>query len=260
MNALQIAATGMMAQQYSTEVVANNLANMNTSGFQRRRAEFADLIYSNHERAPKAGSRAGELVPGNVESGHGVRMGSIYRVSEQGSLTQTSNTFDIAIQGKGYFQVQLPNGELAYTRDGSFQLDGTGQLVTENGLYLQPGIIVPQDAVAVTINPSGEVLVTNDTNGETVNVGTLQLANFLNEGGLEAFGYNLFLATEASGGAIIDSPLSAGYGALTQGFLEASNVDPISEIAALIKAQRAYEMNSKVVQTCLLYTSPSPRD
>jgi flagellar basal-body rod protein FlgG len=257
MNALQIAATGMMAQQYSTEVVANNLANMNTAGFQRRRAEFADLIYSNHERAPKAGSQAGKLVPGNVESGHGVRMGSIYRVSEQGSLTQTSNTFDIAIQGKGYFQIQLPNGELAFTRDGSFQLDGTGQLVTENGLFVQPGIIIPQDAIEVTINPSGEVLVTNGSEAEPINVGTIQLANFLNEGGLRAFGYNLFLANEASGEPIIDLPLSQGFGALTQGFLEASNVDPISEIASLIAAQRAYEMNSKVVQTVDQMMGPS---
>ncbi|MEE2698748.1 MAG: flagellar basal-body rod protein FlgG [Pseudomonadota bacterium] len=249
MNALQIAATGMLAQQYNTEVVANNLANMNTSGFQRRRAEFADLIYRNYERGPKAGSKAGELVPGNVESGHGVRIGSIYRISEQGSLVQTSNTFDLAIQGRGYFQVLLPNGDLAYTRDGSFQLDGTGQLVTENGLSLQPGIIVPQGATEVTINPSGEVLVTGGNGDETVNIGTLQIANFLNEGGLEAFGYNLFRATEASGEPLIDKPLSPGFGALTQGFLEASNVDPISEIAALIAAQRAYEMNSKVVQT-----------
>ena len=249
MNALQIAATGMMAQQYSTEVVANNLANMNTSGYQRRRAEFADLIYNVQERAPSSGSKAGELVPGNVESGHGVRMGSIYRISEQGSLTQTSNTFDIAIQGNGYFQVSLPNGDIAYTRDGSFQLDGTGQLVTENGLSVLPGIIIPQGAIEVTINPSGEVIITNDSGEEPVNVGTLSLAIFLNEGGLKAFGYNLFTATEASGDAIIDQPLSPGYGALTQGFLEASNVDPISEIAALIAAQRAYEMNSKVVQT-----------
>jgi flagellar basal-body rod protein FlgG len=249
MNALQIAATGMMAQQYSTEVVANNLANMNTSGYQRRRSEFADLIYSVQERGPTAGSEAGELVPGNVESGHGVRLGSIYRISEQGSLTQTSNTFDLAIQGKGYFQIQLPNGEIGYTRDGSFQLDGSGQIVTENGLPLLPGITVPQGATDVTINPSGEVLVSTDLEGEVVNVGTIQIASFLNEGGLKAFGYNLFMATEASGNALVDSPLSSGHGALTQGFLEASNVDPISEIAALIAAQRAYEMNSKVVQT-----------
>ena len=173
MNALQIAATGMMAQQYSTEVVANNLANMNTSGYQRRRSEFADLIYSVQERSPTAGSEAGELVPGNVESGHGVRLGSIYRISEQGSLTQTSNTFDLAIQGKGYFQIQLPNGEIGYTRDGSFQLDGSGQIVTENGLPLLPGITVPQGATDVTINPSGEVLVSTDLEGEVVNVGLI---------------------------------------------------------------------------------------
>ncbi len=249
MKALQIAASGMMAQQYNTEVVANNLANMNTTGYQRRRTEFSDLIYAAAARKPSRSSRAGKFVPGGVESGHGVRMAAIYRVSEQGSLSSTSNAFDLAIQGDGYFQVLLPNGDTAYTRDGSFQINGTGQLVTHDGFAVQPGILIPQGAIDVTINSSGEVLVTEAAGQEASNVGTIQIATFPSEGGLEALGDNLFRATQASGPATVDNPSAAGYGSLMQGFLETSNVNPITEIAALIAAQRAYEMNSKVVQT-----------
>ncbi|MBL4690048.1 MAG: flagellar basal-body rod protein FlgG [Rhodospirillales bacterium] len=248
MEALRIAASGMMAQQYNTEVVANNLANMNTTGYQRRRAEFSDLIYKVSERKPSISSRAGRAVPGGIESGKGVRMGSIYRVSEQGSLTATSNNFDLAIQGGGYFQILLPNGDTGYTRDGAFQLNATGQLVTNDGFPVQPGIIIPAGAIDVTINASGEVLVTEKSGEEPTNIGTIQIATFPNEGGLEAMGDNLFRATRTSGPATVDNPAQAAYGSLMQGYLESSNVDPISEIAALIAAQRAYEMNSKVVQ------------
>jgi flagellar basal-body rod protein FlgG len=248
MKALRIAASGMMAQQYNTEVVANNLANMNTTGYQRRRTEFSDLIYDVAQRKPSRSSRAGKIVPGIVESGHGVRMASIYRVSEQGSLKSTSNAFDLAIQGDGYFQVLLPNGDTAYTRGGSFQLNGAGQLVNHDGFAIQPGITIPQGAIDITVNSSGEVLVTEEAGQEAANVGTLQIATFPSEGGLEALGDNLFRATQASGPAAVDSPSQLGYGSLMQGFLESSNVDPITEIAALISAQRAYEMNSKVVQ------------
>ena len=248
MKALRIAASGMMAQQHNTEVVANNLANMNTTGYQRRRTEFSDLIYDVAQRKPSSSSRAGKVVPGVVESGHGVRMASIYRVSEQGSLTSTSNSFDVAIQGEGYFQVLLPNGDTAYTRDGSFQLNGNGQLVTHDGFAVQPGIVVPRGAIDVTINSSGEVLVTEEAGAEASNIGTIQIATFPSEGGLEALGDNLFRATQASGPGTVDNPGQLGYGSLMQGFLETSNVDPISEIATLIAAQRAYEMNSKVVQ------------
>ncbi|NQV82868.1 MAG: flagellar basal-body rod protein FlgG [Rhodospirillales bacterium] len=248
MKALRIAASGMMAQQRNTEVVANNLANMNTSGYQRRRTEFSDLIYDKAERKPSRSSRASKLFPGGIKSGQGVRMSSVYRVSEQGSLKATSNSFDLAIQGEGYFQVLLPNGDTAFTRDGAFQLNATGQLVTHDGFAIQPGIIVPQGAIDVTINASGEVLVSEEVGGEPTNIGTIQIATFANQGGLEALGDNLFRGTQASGPATIDSPSRVGYGSLMQGYLESSNVDPISEIAALISAQRAYEMNSKVVQ------------
>lgn len=249
MKALYIAASGMMAQQLNTDVVANNLANMNTTGYQRRRTEFSDLLYEVSERKGSVSSRAGESIPSGLESGQGVRLASVYRVNEQGALSSTSNTFDLAIQGKGFFQVLLPNGDTAYTRDGTFQLNGTGQLVTHDGFPVQPGILIPPGAIDITINASGEILVSQEAGEEPANIGTLQIAVFPNQGGLEALGDNLFRETKASGPAVVDNPATAGYGALLQGFIETSNVDPIAEIAALIAAQRAYEMNSKVIQT-----------
>ncbi|MFQ5765896.1 MAG: flagellar basal-body rod protein FlgG, partial [Rhodospirillales bacterium] len=194
-------------------------------------------------------SRAGETVPAGVQQGQGVRTASIYRIHEQGSLVATDNTFDLAIQGKGFFQVLLPNGDTAYTRDGAFQLSAEGQMVTHDGFNLQPGITVPPAAIDVTINASGEVLVKTETAGEAANVGTIQIATFPNEAGLEALGDNLFRETVASGPANADTPGAPGIGSVLQGFIEASNVNPVDEIAALLKAQRAYEMNSKVIQT-----------
>ncbi len=249
MKALQIAAYGMMVQQRATEVVANNLANMNTTGYQRRRTEFTDLIYKVSERKGSVSSRPGKAVPGGVVSGQGVRMASVYRVSEQGSLASTSNPFDLAIQGEGYFQVLLPNGDTAFTRDGTFQLNAAGQMVTHDGFAIQPGISIPAGAIDVIINASGEVLVFEEIGEEATNVGTLQIATFPNQGGLEALGDNLFRETTASGPAAVNNPGSVGYGSVLQGFVESSNVNPIEEIAALIAAQRAYEMNSKVLQT-----------
>ena len=249
MKALQIAAFGMMAQQRNTEVVAHNLANMNTTGYQRRRTEFTDLIYKVSERKGSVSSRPGKTVPGGVVSGQGVRMAAVYRVSEQGSLASTSNSFDLAIQGKGYFQVLLPNGDTAFTRDGAFQLDDTGQMVTHDGFALEPGISIPAGTIDVIINASGEVLVTGGIGEEATNVGTLQIATFPNQGGLEALGDNLFRETTSSGPAAVNNPGSVGYGSVLQGFVESSNVNPIEEIAALIAAQRAYEMKSTVLQT-----------
>jgi flagellar basal-body rod protein FlgG len=239
----------MIAQQRKTEVVANNLANMNTTGYQRRRTEFSDLLYSVAERKPSASSSAGDTVPAGIVSGQGVRVASIYRIIEQGNLKATENTFDLAIQGEGYFQVLLPNGDTAYTRDGTFQINGTGQIVTHDGFAVQPGINVPLEAIDVTINASGEVLATLAGDDEPANVGTIQIATFPNQGGLEALGDNLFRETSASGPANVDNPSQAGFGSLLQGFVEASNVNPIDEISALISAQRAYEMNSKVIST-----------
>jgi len=249
MDALRIGASGMMAQQHRVEVVANNLANMNTTGYQRRRTEFHDLIYQNSARPDERGSQAGTQVPGGVQSGMGVELMSVYRVTEQGSLKATDSAFDVAIQGEGYFQVQLPNGETAYTRDGTFQIDGGGTLVTHDGFPVIPGIQIPIDARDVTINSSGGVLVVQGDNPTPVNVGELQIAIFPNEGGLRAEGNNLFTETEASGGAGSVSPGTGGAGTILQGFIEVSNVNPVEEIAEMIRAQRAYDINSKVIQT-----------
>lgn len=249
MQALRIGASGMMAQQRRVEVVANNLANMNTTGFQRRRTEFHDLIYKNAQRPDEFGSSAGSQVPGGVQTGLGVSMMSTYRVSEQGSLKATDGAFDLAIRGKGYFQVQLPNGTQAFTRDGTFQIDGNGQLVTQDGFQVLPGISVPGDAVDITINAQGEVLVKQDGTETPSNVGVIQLAVFPNEGGLQPEGNNLFTATDASGAAAAVNPGEAGSGSVLQGFIEVSNVNPVEEIAEMIRAQRAYDMNSKVIQT-----------
>jgi flagellar basal-body rod protein FlgG len=257
MDALRIGASGMMAQQRNVEVVANNLANMNTTGYQRRRSEFHDLIYKNSPRPDGSGSRAGQQVPGGVQSGLGVDLMSVYRVTEQGSLKATDNTFDLAIQGRGYFQVQLPNGDTAYTRDGTFQIDSSGALVTQDGFPVQPGISVPVDAVDVSINAAGEVLVKQDGTSTQSNVGTIQIAIFPNEGGLRAEGNNLFTETAASGAASAVTAGQSGSGAILQGFIEVSNVNAVEEIAEMIRAQRAYDMNSKVIQTADQMMAPS---
>jgi len=259
MDALRIGASGMMAQQRNVEVVANNLANMNTTGYQRRRSEFQDLIYKNSTRPDSIGSRAGATVPGGVQTGKGVDLMSVYRVTEQGSLKATDNTFDLAVQGKGYFQVQLPNGETAYTRDGTFQIDSSGALVTHDGFPIIPGVQIPADAVDVTINSAGEVLVKQDGTTTQSNVGSIQIAIFPNEGGLRAEGSNLYTATDASGGASVVTPGQSGSGAVLQGFVETSNVNAVEEIAAMIRAQRAYDMNSKVIQTADQMMAPSSR-
>ena len=247
MKALSIAASGMVAQQHRTEVVANNLANMNTTGYQRRRTEFNNLLYRHIQRRVSTGSQPGEVVPSGVHSGLGVKVGAVYRVHEQGALKSTTNTFDMAIQGVGYFQIQLPNGDIAYTRDGTFQLDGSGQLVTHDGSPVQPGISIPAGATDITINSSGEIQVTQG-DGTTANVGGLLLAMFPNPGGLNALGDNMFVATERSGGAATVTPGGNGAGAILQGFVESSNVNAIDEVSALVRANRAYEMNAKVMK------------
>ncbi|EKV26702.1 Flagellar basal-body rod protein FlgG [Caenispirillum salinarum AK4] len=249
MRSLDIGATGMLAQQTNVEVISNNIANMNTTAYSRRRAEFNDLLYQNMVRAGSASSDQGTIVPAGVQLGLGVRTAAVYRISEQGSLAHTENTFDLAIEGKGYFQIQLPNGETAYTRDGSFQLDPNGTLVTHHGYTVLPGLTIPQDAVGVTVNESGEVLVDIDGQVEPQNVGQLQLATFANEAGLEAQGKNLYLETAASGASNVAVPGTPGYGVVRQHFIENSNVNVVSEITDLISAQRAYEMNSKVIKT-----------
>lgn len=249
MRSLSIGATGMLAQQTNVEVISNNIANMNTTAYARRRAEFNDLLYQNIRRPGSQSSDSGTIVPAGIQLGLGVKTAAVYRITEQGSLSSTDNTLDIAVQGKGYFQIELPSGETAYTRDGSFQLSADGTLVTHDGYTVQPGITIPQDATNVTINSSGEVLVTLDGQTAQQNVGQLQLATFANEAGLAATGNNLLLETAASGAPVVAAPTQPGFGSLLQGYLETSNVNVVSEITELISAQRAYEMNSKVIQT-----------
>jgi flagellar basal-body rod protein FlgG len=248
MRSLSISASGMLAQQTNVDTISNNIANMNTTAFRRQRAEFQDLLYQQVQR-PGAATGAESKAPSGIQIGAGVRTGGVYRIAEQGALTSTSNRYDVAVQGQGWFQVTLPSGETAYTRAGSFQLSDQGELVTADGYPVQPGITVPAQAVDVTISPTGQVQVKLDGQAEMQDVGQLQLATFVNEAGLEAQGGNLFLATAASGQPNVASPGDPGFGTLRQGFLEASNVNPVAEITALITAQRAYEMNSRVVKT-----------
>ena len=247
MRSLHIAATGMLAQQTNVEVISNNLANMNTTGYKRRRAEFQDLIYQNLRRVGSQSADTGSVLPSGAQVGLGVRTSAIYRIGEQGNLQQTENKFDLAIRGNGYFQVQLPSGEVAYTRDGTFALSPEGVIVTAEGFVVQPGITIPAAARDVTINASGEVLATLDGQPAPQNVGQIQTAIFANEGGLEAMGDNLFRATGASGQPQAAAPGQPGHGTLMQGFIETSNVNVVQEITSLITAQRAYEMNSRVI-------------
>lgn len=249
MRALSIAATGMMAQQRNVEVVSNNLANMNTTAFMRRRTEFHDLLYQNLRRVGSTSSDAGNIVPSGVQLGLGVKLAAVYRIHEQGNLTATDNTFDMAIQGNGFFQVLMPDGQTTYTRDGTFQLNASGQLVTHDGYLIQPGITVPANTVDVTVNGSGEVLAKIQGQVALSNVGQLTISTFPNAAGLQAMGSNLYQQTPASGAPATSTPGSTGYGTILQGFLETSNVNAVEEISNLISAQRAYEMNSKVIKT-----------
>jgi flagellar basal-body rod protein FlgG len=249
MRALRTAASGMAAQQLNVEVISNNIANMNTVGFKRQRAEFQDLLYQNVERMGAQSSSQGTVVPTGIQIGAGVKAGAVYRVTEQGTPTQTGGRYDLAIDGRGYFQILLPSGETAYTRAGNFAVNGEGQLVTDDGYAVQPNIAIPQDAVDISISKSGQVQVITQGEPEPQIVGQLELATFFNEAGLEAVGDNLLLETAASGPANVGAPGEVGFGEILHGYTEASNVDAVAEISALIIAQRAYEMNSKVITT-----------
>ncbi len=249
MRSLSIGATGMLAQQLNVETISNNIANMTTTGYKRQRAEFQDLLYQNQRRVGSTSSDAGTIVPSGIQVGTGVKAAAIYRINEQGNINPTGNTLDLAINGHGYFQVQLPNGETAYTRAGALQLNAEGTIVTADGYQVLPGVVIPQNTIDITVNPNGEVLAKID--GQTVpqNVGQLQLATFPNTTGLEAIGDNLLLETPASGQAITGNPGAPGFGRVIQGSVETSNVNIVSEITQLITAQRAYEMNSRVIST-----------
>ena len=247
MRALAIAATGMSAQEQNLEVIANNVANINTTGFKRSRAEFTDLIYQTERLMGVSNRGRDATVPEGAQIGLGVRTAAIRSVNIQGALTNTGNQLDLAIQGRGWFQITTPNGDTVYTRDGAFNTNANGQLVTMDGYNVSPSILVPQTATAVTVSQTG--LVTATVPGQTTpqQLGQLTIASFVNEAGLLALGGNYFQQTAASGQPTVGVPGDTSFGIIQQGYVEASNVDPVTEITNLIAAQRAYEMNSKVI-------------
>lgn len=247
MRSLSVAATGMMAQQLHVDVISNNIANMTTTGFKRRRPEFQDLLYQNQRRIGGASSDVGTIVPAGIQVGLGVKPAAVYRVHEQGNMVSTDNPLDLAVQGEGYFIVELPSGEPAYTRAGSFQISPDGLLVTADGYTVSPGITVPEDAVEVMVNASGEVQAKVQGEVDPVDLGQLETAIFANDVGLEAIGNNFLIQTPASGEPLIATPGTPGYGEIAQGFVESSNVNPVAEITTLITAQRAYDLNSQVI-------------
>ncbi len=247
MRSLSISATGMLAQQLNVEVISNNIANMATTAFKRQRPEFQDMLYQQQRQVGAQSSDAGTLVPNGVQLGTGVKTASVYRITEQGNLVSTGNQLDVAIQGRGYFRIDLPSGDVAFTRAGTFARSPDGQLVTVDGYVVNPGITIPIDAVTTSINATGEVQVKLAGQTQPQTVGQLELHGFPNDAGLESLGDNLFVETPSSGQAITGLPGANGFGTLLQGFLETSNVNAVSEITNLITAQRAFELNSKVI-------------
>jgi flagellar basal-body rod protein FlgG len=245
---LWIAKTGLDAQQTNLDVISHNLANVSTNGYKRQRAVFEDLLYQNL-RQPGAQSTQQTQIPSGLQLGVGVRTISTEHIHTQGSLQRTENPLDIAINGQGFFQIQMPDGTLAYTRDGAFQRDSTGQLVTSSGYPVSPAITIPQDAISITISRDGIVSVTQAGQAAPTQVGNLQLATFINNGGLQSVGENLYLETASSGTPTPNTPGSNGAGLLNQGLVETSNVNVAEELVSMIQTQRAYEMNSKAVQT-----------
>lgn len=247
MRALKIAATGMSAQQLRVETISNNLANMNTTGYNARRAEFADLHYQQHTRPGTINAADGTVLPTGVQLGLGVRPSAVTVHLAQGALSATGNDLDVAIDGNGYLEVTLPSGQSAYTRDGSLKRSAEGLIVTSDGHPVVPDIVIPQDARSISINAAGEVYAYFQENTEGQLLGQFTLASFANAKGLEALGDNLFAETEASGPATIAAPGEDGLGTLRQGYLEDSSVDAVREVTELIEAQRGYEMNAKVI-------------
>lgn len=247
MRSLNIAATGMLAQQLYVDVISQNLANINTTGYKEQRPEFQDLLYQNQKRVGANSSDTGTIIPTGIQIGLGVKTGAISRSHIQGTMQNTGNTFDLAVQGRGFFQITLPSGEIAYTRSGAFQISQDGELVTADGFLIEPALTIPDNATDITINESGEIFATIPGQVDPQNLGQLQIANFINEPGLQAIGNNSYLETTASGAPVIGSPATDEFGSILQGYLENSNVDPVTELTNLIKAQRVYEMISKAI-------------
>lgn len=248
MKALRIAATGMLAQEMNVNVISNNIANMRTTGYKRQRADFQDLYDQTLRRVGAQTSDAGTQVPAGVSIGSGVRVAATPRIMSQGDIERTDKETDIAVRGEGYFQVLLPDGRTGYTRDGSFEIDANGTIVTQDGYTVQPAITIPNNAKDITVSNTGSIqAVIGNATTATV-LGQIQLSRFMNKTGLEAIGDNLFVETGASGPAQVANPGEEGFGTLLQGHLESANVVAVAELSSLIAAQRAYEMNSRIVK------------
>jgi flagellar basal-body rod protein FlgG len=247
MRALSIAASGMQAQQLNVDVISHNIANMNTTAYKRQRAEFQDMLYQNMERPGSTSSSSGAIMPLGIQIGVGVRADAVGRITEQGGINATENPYDLAINGRGFLQITMPSGQTAYTRAGNFAVNADGEMVTADGFAVEPSITVPQDARSIQITRDGIVEVVVGDQTVPQQIGQIELASFVNPAGLEAIGDNLYLETPASGSPNVATPGSPGLGTLMQGYLEISNVNAVEEISALIVAQRAYEMNARVI-------------
>jgi flagellar basal-body rod protein FlgG len=245
---LWTAATGMQAQELNIDVIANNLANVNTSGFKKSRAEFQDLLYESL-RSAGAASSADTTIPTGIQLGHGTRASAVQKIFTQGDFENSQNELDWAIEGDGFFQIELPNGDTSYSRCGEFKLDADGRIVNADGFPLVPQLTIPSDTISITVGMDGTVSVIQAGDSTPSEIGTLQLARFVNAAGLRSLGKNLFVPTEGSGDEIIGTPGEDGLGSIAQGFLEMSNVSVVDEMVSMITAQRAYETNSKVIQT-----------
>ena len=246
--AMRTAASGMYAQQLNVDTIANNLANVNTTGYKKTKVEFQDVLYTKL-RASGTESAGASKVPVGLDVGYGTSPTATQRFFTEGNLQQSGNPLDIALEGDGFFQILLPSGEIAYTRDGSFKLSADGQLVTTDGFYLQPNITIPENTSTISIGADGLVSVKVSGNPDPQEVGQIELAKFINPAGMEAIGHNLLLANNASGAPILGTPSMDGFGGTNQGYLEMSNVEVVEEMVNMIVAQRAYEINSKAIQT-----------
>ena len=247
-SALWIAKTGLDAQQTRMAVISNNLSNVNTTGYKRGRAIFEDLLYQNVRQAGGQSSQD-TVIPSGLMQGTGVRIVATEKMFSQGNLVNTENALDMAIQGRGLFQIMRPDGSLGYTRDGSFQVDADGQMVTSNGYLLEPAVTLPTDALSITIGTDGVISAQQPGQPTPTQVGTLQLADFVNPSGLQPMGENMFLETAASGSPQVGNPGLNGVGSIAQGALESSNVNVVEEMVSMMEAQRAYELNSKAIST-----------
>jgi len=248
LKAMRTAATGMSAQQLNVDNIANNLANVNTTGFKRSKVEFQDVLYENLRKAGTA-TAIGTSVPTSLDVGYGTKAVATVREFSTGDFMHTDNPLDLSIAGNGFFQIQMPDGTVSYTRDGAFKISAEGQVVTSDGFYVTPEITIPEDATSVSVSIDGEMSVLVAGSDEPQVIGQLELAKFINPAGLSAVGHNLFVQTGASGDPILGTPGLEGFGNIDQGYLEMSNVKVVDEMVNMIVAQRAYEMNSKVIKT-----------